>query len=636
MLGILRKKKRSWIITILLGLIIIVFIAFYGGIKPNGNGGEDIAEVNGEIISQTEFALAYQRALDRYRELFKGSLTPELLKSLNLKGALLEELIETRLALQEAHRLGLTATDDELMSSITRIPEFQANGRFNKARYIQLLRANRLTPAQFEEQQRNQLTIQRLYGVLLDGVNVTETEVRNRYRSDQEKIDLYFVRYPAKNFLSQVKVTEEEVKNFYQRNQESLKEPLKVKAEYLSFPFDRFGTSARISDKEIEAYYQANRQTKFHSPKEVKLRYILIRFPPGTNNQQKEAAQARANRVFAEARASKNFAALAKKESDDPSAANGGEIGWLAQGQMPPGLDQAVFALGKGAISSPIETPAGFAIMKIEDVKEEKTQSLEEATAEIRGILKTENGKREAVKVADQDREKAQSGVSLEKLAKESDIPVRVTPWLIKGEVLPEIGPVDEFYRNALVLRPNELSPVIEGTHAYYLLKVKERKEPTVPPLDSVRTKLEKELRDSKAFEIALNRAKSSLEQLKKQPDISKLALPAGVKLEETGSFVRSAPQIPKVGEVNGLPAGGLALSAQKPIPDKVFTHNDEAILFAFKDSQEPDMKGFQKEKENLMKQALAESRQRVLERFKDELKANANIEIHAGALETI
>ena len=96
--------------------------------------------------------------------MFKGSLTPELLKNLNIKNSLLEEMIEARLVLQEARRLGLTASDDELMNAIAQAPEFHVNGRFNKERYIQLLRANRLTPAQFEEDQRKQLTIQRLLG----------------------------------------------------------------------------------------------------------------------------------------------------------------------------------------------------------------------------------------------------------------------------------------------------------------------------------------------------------------------------------------------------------------------------------------------------------------------------------------
>ncbi|HET9296575.1 MAG TPA: SurA N-terminal domain-containing protein, partial [Candidatus Binatia bacterium] len=233
MLDFLRKKKRSWIITILLGLIIVVFIAFYGGSQQPTGVTSHVAEVNGESISQREFIVHYQRAVERYREMFKGSFTPELLKNLNIKQSLLEEMIEARLVLQEARRLGLSATDEELMNAIAQVPEFHVNGRFNKERYIQLLRANRLTPAQFEEDQRKQLTIQRLLGVLADAAHVTEAEVRERYRFEQEKINLQFIRFSVSDNLSEVKITDEDVQKFYERNKESLKEPLKVQVEYI-------------------------------------------------------------------------------------------------------------------------------------------------------------------------------------------------------------------------------------------------------------------------------------------------------------------------------------------------------------------------------------------------------------------
>ena len=146
MLDFLRKRKRNWIITFLLGLIIVVFIAFYGGSKYQSQGAPDVAEVNGDVISQRDFTLKFQKTLERYREMLKGSLTPEMLKSLNLKSAVLEEMINSRLVLQEAHALGLTASDEELMDAIGQVREFQVAGRFNKERYVQLLRANRLAP----------------------------------------------------------------------------------------------------------------------------------------------------------------------------------------------------------------------------------------------------------------------------------------------------------------------------------------------------------------------------------------------------------------------------------------------------------------------------------------------------------
>jgi peptidyl-prolyl cis-trans isomerase D len=634
MLDVLRKRKRSWIITFLLGLIIVVFIAFYGGNKLSDPALQDAAVVNGEAITQREFALHYQRALERYREMLKGSLTPELEKSLNLRASLLEELIQRRLVLQEARHLGLAATDDDLMMAIAQVPDFQVNGRFNKERYLQLLRANRLSPAQFEEEQREQLTIQRLYGILLDGVHVTEDEVRDRYRFEQEKIDLNFIRLPVSDFLAQAKPTEAEIKNFYDRSKESFKEPLKVQVEYLSYPFDRFSPSTPIDTKEIEEYYQANRETKFHKAKEVKARYILIR--SAGDAKQKSDAQTRANRIVTEARAGKDFAQLAKQESADSTAAKGGDLGWLTQEQLPPPLDKAVFNLRKGEISDAIETPAGFHIVKVDDIKEAKTQSLQDATAEITRILKSEKGKREAAKVADRDREKALSDDDFAKLARDSNVSVKVTRPFTSGEMLPEIGQAPEFYKTALSLGPKAISPVIEGTNAYYVLKIKERTEPTVPSLDTVRSRIEKNLTESKAQDMALEKAKSLLEQLKKEKDMARVAQQNGLKLEETGWFLRSATQIPKIGELAEAKAGGIALSAQKPFPDKAYAQKDAAYIVAFKASQGADMGQFDKEKEQLRNQALAESRQQVMQRLIENLKAKAEIKIHAGALEEI
>ena len=636
MLDFLRKKKRSWIITILLGLIIVVFIAFYGGSQQPTGVTSHVAEVNGESISQREFIVHYQRAVERYREMFKGSLTPELLKNLNIKQSLLEEMIEARLVLQEARRLGLSATDEELMNAIAQVPEFHVNGRFNKERYIQLLRANRLTPAQFEEDQRKQLTIQRLLGVLADAAHVTEAEVRERYRFEQEKINLQFVRFSVSDNLSDVRITDEDVQKFYDRNKESLKEPLKVQVEYIPYSFEQFSGPVQLTDKELEDYYNSNRATKFTTPKQAKVRYVMVRLDAGADAKQKEAAQVRANRIVAEARGGKSFAELAKKESQDPSAEKGGEIGWLNQGQLPEALDKQIFALAKGEISEPIETPVGFHIVKVEDIKEEKTLSLAEAKPVITRELKLEKGKYEAAKIADRDREKAASGNDLAKLAQENGLSLKTTRLFSEGEVLPEIGPTQDFYKTALALKAKEVSSVIEGPNAYYVLQAKERTEAVVPPLDAVRGKIEKGLKESKAYEMSVQQANDSLDQVKKEPNLAKLARDKKLKLEETGWFARNTQQLPKVGELQNLTAGSLALSARKPIPDRIFTQADAAFVFAFKEAQPADMAQFEKDKSQLMQQALAEARQRILLKFKDELKAKAKIEINSGPLEEI
>ena len=389
-----------------------------------------------------------------------------------------------------------------------------------------------------------------------------------------------------------------------------------------------------MSEKEIEDYYQSHREDKFHNPKEAKVRYISIPLPPGTDANQKKAAQARADGIVKEARGGKDFSQLAKLESNDPSAEKGGDLGWVVAGQLPPPIEKAIFALKKGAVSDPMETPAGLQIFKVEDFKEEKTQSLKEASAEITKTLKAEKAKREAAKVSDRDREKALAGVDFAKLAQDSGAKLTVTNWLASGETLPEIGDNQEFYKNAFALSAKETSPLVEGRNAYHMLRIKQRREPAIPPLDSVRGQIEKGLRESKAYELALQKGNSLLEQLKKENDIAKLAQANGLKVEETGLFQRSAAQLPKIGDLAELKGGSIALSAQKPVPEKLYTQKDAVYVLAFKESQAANMEQFEKEKDALMKQALAEGRQRALVKFLESLKAKAQVKVNNSFLE--
>jgi peptidyl-prolyl cis-trans isomerase D len=634
MLDFLRKRKRNWIIVLFLGVIVVTFALFVGSGNLGDRGRGEVAEVNGEIISQREFALQYERAVQRYREILKGSLTPEMIKGLNLRANVIEDLIQRKLVIQEARSLGLMATDDDLANHLTKAPEFQIAGRFSKDRYLQILQANRLVPGQFEEEQRDQLTMQRLYSIILDSVQVTDAEVRERYRLDQEKLNLHYIKLPVSDFISQVKLADDEIKKFYERNKESLKEPLKVQVEYLTYSYDQFASSIQLTDKEIEEYYQANLESKFRKPKEAKIRYISIGVAPEADANQKNSARERAGRIVKEARGAKDFAELAKRESDDPSAAKGGDAGWIAQGQMMPTIEKVIFSLGKGEVSEPIETPAGFQIFKVEETKNEKTPTLKEANAEIIKTLKSEKAKGEAAKIADRDREKALSGGDFNKLAQESGAKVSTTNWIATGQAVPEIGENQEFYKNAFALGPKEVSPIIEGNNSYYILRLKQRLEPTVPPLENVSGQIEKRLKESKAYEMAQQKGNNLLEQLRKEKDISQLAQANGLKVEETGWFLRSAPQLPKIGELAEMKAGPISVSSQKPFPEKLYTQKDVLYLIAFKDSQGADMGQFEKEKDTLKKQALAESRQRALIKFLEGLKAKAKIKFESAFLE--
>jgi hypothetical protein len=155
-----------------------------------------------------------------------------------------------------------------------------------------------------------------------------------------------------------------------------------------------------------------------------------------------------------------------------------------------------------------------------------------------------------------------------------------------------------------------------------------------VPPLESARLDIEKRLKETKAVELASQKANALLGELKKQRDIKKLAADHGLRVEETGWFVRSEPEIPQVGVLQEIRPGGIPISAYQPVADRIYSQGTSLYLFAFKEGRAADMERFEKEKSQLHAQALAAKRRMALQKFVDGLKAKAKIAIPARALE--
>jgi hypothetical protein len=220
------------------------------------------------------------------------------------------------------------------------------------------------------------------------------------------------------------------------------------------------------------------------------------------------------------------------------------------------------------------------------------------------------------------------------KLAQETGASAKETRLFAAGEILPEFGQNPEIYKIAFGLGAKDISQIVEVNNSYVFLRLKQRIEPAVPTLESVKDRVEKGAKDAKAYELTLQKGNSLLGQLKKEKNLAKLAAANDLKVEDTGWFQRNAPQLPKIGDLAELRGGGLSLSAQNPVADKLYTQKDAAYILAFKESQPADMEQFEKEKVLLKKQAILENRQRALAKYLESLKAKAKINFNNDFLE--
>lgn len=134
---------------------------------------------------------------------------------------------------------------------------------------------------------------------------------------------------------------------------------------------------ATPDDSILLAYYRANPE-KFTEPARLRLSVILLRVPPSAAPDAWDAAKEEAKRLVKQLRAGADFAELARLHSADPSADQGGDMGYLHRGMLAEPAQKAVDNLSPGEISDPVVLLQGVAIFRLEDATQPKLRSFED------------------------------------------------------------------------------------------------------------------------------------------------------------------------------------------------------------------------------------------------------------------
>ena len=227
MLKVLRKRKRSWIIFIVLGAIILVFI-FWGIGSFRVDKNNIAARVNGKSITATEYAKAYQQQMNYYRNIFKDQFNDELLEKMNLKQNTIQMLINTELQLQEAKKQGTTVSTEEIQQRIASVQVFQKDGAFDKEQYLQVLKANHILPGDYEKGVKDSLIIDKVQKKVTDAINITDKEIEDAFAGENKKINLQYLAVDEARFEKGALVTDDESKAYFEKNKAAFKAPTMI------------------------------------------------------------------------------------------------------------------------------------------------------------------------------------------------------------------------------------------------------------------------------------------------------------------------------------------------------------------------------------------------------------------------
>lgn len=341
-------NKISYFILTFIFLIITASFLFSGFDNFSMGGGTQVASVDGTPISTKEYSIALNRQVEFFNQMMGGQgLTQKQLEDMGIKASVLNSLIQQKLILNTADQMGIVVSLEEVKNEIKNMPYFQTNNQFDVNLYRNMLQSNGYTPAQFEQLVGNDLK-QKKIDQMFNTTLLSEGFIKDVIKFKNHQVSVEGVKIARQALSPLISVSEEEVKAFL------------AKAE---------------NKNTLEKAYTEN-FAKYNQPEEVKARHILIK---GEDAKALEKIKALASKVNA-----KNFAEVAKKETEDESGkGNGGDLGWFSAGRMVPEFEKVAFAMKKGEISAPVKTNFGYHLILVEDKKPAVTQTLDSVKAEL-------------------------------------------------------------------------------------------------------------------------------------------------------------------------------------------------------------------------------------------------------------
>lgn len=382
MLHIFRESIGRYVAIGILALIAVTFIFF--GIDFSITQLSFAARVNGETISVTEFDRRLRQEQNRIQQLLLDELTDDMQRE--IRRSVVDELVMREVLRQRIVDAGLRISDRQVAESLRNDPTFQAGGRFSQDIYTALLAQEGLTPAGYEEQQRDLMSLIEWQDGLVNSSFVTPSEFRRNIELLFERREIGYAHFVAVEFLDQVEIDDAAVAEYHALNSDLFMTEEAVDIELVELDLASIAETIEITEDELRDYYDAEIE-RYAVSEERFVTHILIE-PEGDDY---VAAEAEAEAVLARLEAGEDFAALAAEVSDDVGTRNlGGELGWMARGVLEGPFEDALFAMAVGTTDGPVETEFGFHILRLEEVRASDPQPFEAIRDQIEVELASE------------------------------------------------------------------------------------------------------------------------------------------------------------------------------------------------------------------------------------------------------
>ncbi|MBW1857440.1 MAG: peptidylprolyl isomerase [Deltaproteobacteria bacterium] len=483
-----------------------------------------------------------------------------------------------------------------------------------------------MEPADFESTIKLELLGKKIQNFIKCFFPLTDMEIMDYYTYQKEKVNVGFVSFNPRDFKGKTEVKQDEKEAYFEANKEKYRIPEKIKIASLVLTPSDFLDKVTISEKEISDFYELN-QESFKNPKKIKARHILLEVSPDASESKETETKERALSLLKRLKDGEDFAALAKKYSQDPAASKGGDLGYFTRGQMAKPFEKLAFSLKKGELGGPVKTQFGWHIIQVDDIKDATIKSFSEVRNQIVTTIKNDISKEIAHERALTLMDQMPYDINLATYAAQHGLTAKEIDYFSKKGAIPGLGGDERLTKSIYSLEKGEISEIIEHKDKFYIIQVVDNKNSHIPKISEVSVQLQKDFVDHLSLVAAKREAKSYLEKLKGGADWFELAKDKGLKTDETGFFTRRE-NIQKIGYSPLLSEVTFSLSSQKRYPDDVFEVNNNVYIIRWLSKEDINKKDFDKEKKSFKQMLALTKDRRIFNAWLQSIKEKAEIKI--------
>ncbi len=557
------RDRVSGIIAYTIVILISIPFALWGIQQYFGGGGDQVvATVNGEDIPAQAFNRELQRQRNALLQAFGGRLPPGFDEKVLRKRAL-EAMVRQYLLNQEVDRLGYAVSDDQLIEAIQAIPQFQKDGRFDPQRYELVLKQQQRGKVEFERIVRQQLRLEQYQGGLSDTAFLPPAQVRDDQRLRDQKRELrYFVIEPDVDAVKAA-LTEEDVQAYYKAHLEDFQRPPQVRIQYVRVGLEDLEKRVEPDEATLRSFYE-EQADHYVTPEERRVRHIVVRFG-GDSGRTEQQALERIRQADQRLAKGESFEAVAKALSDDElTRERGGDLGWIARGDLSRDFDAVAFRLEPGRRSEPVKVGNGFEIIEVTDLRPATQKAFEEVRDQVAAEYRRREAERAFLDVTDQMMTLGyEQSDTLQPVADAAGVALRESDWFSRdrGEGIAAEKAVREAAFGTEVYEEGINSDLIElPDGSAVMLRIADKRPAQALPLEEVRDQVVERLALEKARNQAEQRGVEAIRRLRAGEQASAVAESLGAELRTPGAIARTERKVP-------APIRGRAFALQRPAP---------------------------------------------------------------------